>query len=63
MESRSYVSPLLKWWLLVAATAVAGVLSYVIVRRQPSMYQARTTLMIGCTLFDPNPSGIEFSLG
>jgi len=51
------------WWLLVAATVLAAVSSYVAVSQQPLMYEARTVLMLGRTIEDPNPSGGELNLG
>ncbi|MFO7536921.1 MAG: polysaccharide biosynthesis tyrosine autokinase, partial [Chloroflexota bacterium] len=64
MEIREYVAPLLKWWwLLLIAASVAAVSSYLAVRQQQQIYQARTTLMIGRTIENPNPTGNEFYLG
>jgi tyrosine-protein kinase len=58
-----YYKPLLRyWWLLVAATVVAGVSTYITVSRQAVNYQARTTLMIGQLIENPNPSSGEFYL-
>lgn len=51
------------WWLLAAATVLAAVSSYVAVSQQPPTYQARTVLMLGRTIEDPNPSGNELNLG
>lgn len=63
MEIREYIAPLLKWWwLLLIAASVAAVSSYLAVRQQPQLYQARTTLMIGRTIDNPNPTGNEFFL-
>ena len=63
MELKTYINPLLKWWWLITlATALAGVSSYLAVREQPLKYQARTALMIGRTIDDPNPTGTQFSL-
>lgn len=63
MELRTYISPLLKWWwLIVLATILAGVSSFLAVRQQPPTYQSRTTLMIGRTIEELNPSGTQFYL-
>ena len=51
------------WWLLAAATVLAAVSSYVAVSQQPLTYEARTVLMLGRTIEDPNPSGTELNLG
>src|SRR3990172_675749 len=64
MELKKYIFPLRKWWwLLLASTLVAVVLSYLYILRQPKIYQTHTTLMIGTTISDPNPSSNEFALG
>jgi capsular exopolysaccharide synthesis family protein len=64
MELNKYTFPLRKWWwLVVASTLIAAVFSSLSVMRQPATYQARTTLMIGATINNPNPSGSELLLG
>lgn len=64
MELNKYIFPLRKWWWLIAAsTLIAAVFSAFSVLRQPPIYQARTTLMIGTTITDPNPSSNELMLG
>jgi polysaccharide biosynthesis transport protein len=63
MDLYQYITPLRKWWwLMVIATIVAGVSSYMVVRNQPPFYQARTTLIIGRTIADPNPTANQFAL-
>lgn len=63
MELKTYINPLIKWWwLIVLATTLAGISSYLAVRQQPPTYQARTTLMIGRTIDDPNPTNTQFFL-
>lgn len=64
MDLRKIIFPLHKWWwLLILATVAAAGASYLATRGQPIVYQARTTLMIGGTINDPNPSTSEFALG
>lgn len=64
MELKKYIFPLRKWWWLVLiSTLVAAIFSYLAVRNQPTTYQARTTLMIGTSINNPNPSNNEFILG
>lgn len=64
MELNKYIFPLRKWWWLIAAsTLIAAIFSTFSVLRQPPVYQARTTLMIGTTITDPNPSTNELFLG
>ncbi len=64
MELNKYIFPLRKWWwLVVASTLIATIFSSLSVLRQPPIYQSRTTLMIGTTINDPNPSSNELMLG
>src|SRR5215203_1562517 len=64
MELNKYIFPLRKWWwLVVASTLIATIFSSLSVLRQPLIYQSRTTLMIGTTINDPNPSSNELMLG
>ena len=63
MELRAYLRPLLKWWwLILISTVIAGATSYFAVSQQPPVYQARTTLLIGSAINNPNPDGNEFWL-
>ncbi len=56
VEIREYLRPLIKWWwLLAAATLVAALSSFVYTMLQPAVYEARTTLMVGSTIEDPEP--------
>jgi len=64
MELNKYIFPLRKWWwLVVASTLIAAIFSSMSILRQPKMYQARSTLMIGTTINNPNPSSSELFLG
>ncbi len=63
MEIRSYIAPLFKWWwLILVATLLAAFTSFMVVRNQPPVYTAYTTLIIGKTISEPNPSSNEFWL-
>ena len=63
MELKEYVAPLRKWWwLIIIATVIAAAASFLVVSQQPNLYRARTTLMIGRAIDNPNPSGTEFWL-
>jgi len=60
---KDYLSPLLKWWwLIIVAPIIAAGSAYLFARQLPPVYQARTTLLIGRAIQDPNPSGTEFGL-
>lgn len=64
MDIQSYIAPLKKWWwLILAATIVAGVASYLATRDQVLMYEARTTMMIGRAIDDPNVTNTQLTLG
>jgi non-specific protein-tyrosine kinase len=63
MELKEYTAPLRKWWwLIVAAGLVASLSSFYAASQQPNLYRARTTLMIGRAIDNPNPTGTEFWL-
>ena len=50
-------------WLIVLATGIAAVSSYMAVSQQPKIYQASTTLLVGQSVqsLNPNPSDIYTS--
>ena len=63
MEIKDLISPLFRWWwLLMAATLIAGTTSYIVASREPPIYEASTTLIVGQAIADPNPTGGEFQL-
>ncbi len=63
MDLDAYVTPLRKWWwLLLAATVIAAVSSFLVASSQPVFYQASTTLIIGRTIADPNPTSNQIAL-
>jgi capsular exopolysaccharide synthesis family protein len=64
MELRQYFNTVRKWlWLIVLATAVAALASFIATRQQPPIYSAKTTLVVGSTIENPNPTGNEIWLG
>ena len=64
MELKRTIYPLRRWWwLIVTATVLAAFASFIATLRQPPVYNAITTLMIGQAIMDPNPSSNEFQLG
>ena len=63
MELKRYLLPLRRWWWLLLAAAIVAVLSsFLATLRQPPIYQALTTLMVGQVFTDPNPTSLEFNL-
>lgn len=63
MELKEYFNPLRKWWwLILGATLIAIIASFIATRQQSDIYRARATLMIGRAIENPNPSGTEFWL-
>jgi non-specific protein-tyrosine kinase len=63
MEIRQYLEPLFKWWkLILVACLLAGISSFIVVSRQPPVYQTRASLVIGRAVYEPNPSGGEIGL-
>jgi non-specific protein-tyrosine kinase len=63
MELNFYIAPLKKWWkLLIAAALVAAVSSFLATLPQPNIYESKTTLIIGRTLEDPNPSSNQIMM-
>ena len=60
---RQYVAPLIRWWwLILTASILAGVSSYIAVMRQPPVYEVRTTLVIGTSFTNPNPNSSQLYL-
>ncbi|MFN8487890.1 MAG: polysaccharide biosynthesis tyrosine autokinase [Caldilineaceae bacterium] len=63
VDISSYLRPLLKWWwLLGVATLIAAFSSFIYTVKQPLVYQARTTVIVGSTIQDPNPDYSRISL-
>lgn len=64
MNLQTYISPLLKyWWLLLAAAFVATASSFLVTRSQAPVYQTTTTMMVGRSVYEANPSSNDFWLG
>lgn len=63
MELKSIFAPIWKWrWLILAAGLIAGVISFAISLTQAPQYLSRTTLIIGQSINNPNPSSSQFFL-
>lgn len=61
MELKEYIQPLLKWWwMLIAATFIAAISTFFVIWRQPPIYQSQTTLVVGRSFSQPNPSSMDF---
>jgi polysaccharide biosynthesis transport protein len=63
MELKEFVSPLRRWWwLILVAALLAGGSTYLVTRRQLPVYAARTSLIVGSTISEPNPTDADFRL-
>ncbi len=57
MEFRQYFSVVWKWlWLIVLATAIAGIISFMVTSRQPKVYEASSELLVGRSIQTTNPN-------
>ena len=64
MEFKDYIAPIIKWWwLILTAVIVAAGVSLFATSTQDPVYEAKTTLMIGRAIEDPNPSNAQFNTG
>jgi polysaccharide biosynthesis transport protein len=60
VELKQYIQPLLKWWwMLLSATLIAAVSTFVVTSQQPPVFQSRTTLVVGQTYFQANPTSAD----
>lgn len=64
MELKNYLTPLQRWWWLIALSVVlAGASSYFFISQQPVQYISKATLMVGQeAINDPNPNSNQFFL-
>ncbi len=57
MELRKYFAVLWRWlWLIILAAGLSAVSSYLWNSRQPKVYQASASLLVGQSLDNPNPN-------
>jgi non-specific protein-tyrosine kinase len=60
MELKEYLLIIRRWWwLLLACVTIAVIAAYIGVQKEPRIYAATTTVMIGQSLQKPNPSSQE----
>ncbi len=63
MDLKEYLTPLLRWWwMLILSTLIAAGASFWATRQQPAQYTSSTTLVIGSSIENPNPSQNEIFL-
>lgn len=56
MELRQYFNVIKRWWwLLIVGVIIPMSISYHFLSKQPALYQAKVTLMVGTTLQQPSP--------
>jgi capsular exopolysaccharide synthesis family protein len=62
--ARQYVKVILRWWWLLVISVIIPVgISYYFVSREPDLYQARATVVVGANIFqDPDPDRREIDL-
>jgi len=57
MEIRGYLRLLKRWsWLIILAAIAAGIGSFLLLRQQPTQYQAVATVQFGTFVEQPNPN-------
>lgn len=63
MDIKPYVGPIIKWWwLILISILIALGTSYYFLRDQQPVYASTSTLLIGRSLSDPNPTGNDLFL-
>jgi capsular exopolysaccharide synthesis family protein len=63
MDLYLYFLPIIKWWrLIVVGAVIAAFATLVTLIGQPPAYESSTTLMIGQSISNPNPSSNQFYL-
>jgi non-specific protein-tyrosine kinase len=63
VELRTLLRPLRRWWWLILFAALLAAFSGLVYSlRQPAIYRSRTTLLVGSTISNPNPSGADIYL-
>jgi polysaccharide biosynthesis transport protein len=61
MELKAYIQPLLKWWwMLLSAALIAAISTYLVTLGQAPVYQSQTTLVVGRSFYQPNPTSTDF---
>jgi non-specific protein-tyrosine kinase len=63
MELTDYLKTIWKWlWLIILSTGVAAFFSWLAVRQQPPIYQAKATLMVGQAMRQAEPNQVDLYL-
>lgn len=63
MSLSAYIKPPLRWWrLIVIVTVLAMSASAVSTMFEPDLYESKTTLVVGTTFLDPNPSSGQIGI-
>jgi polysaccharide biosynthesis transport protein len=61
---KDLITPLIRcWWLLLIASALAGLTSYYYVMPLPPIYQSKTTLVVGSSIYQANPTYVSLDMG
>jgi polysaccharide biosynthesis transport protein len=61
MELKVYIKPLLKWWwMLLSAALIAAISTFLVTWQQPPEYTSQTTLVVGRSFYQTNPTANEF---
>ncbi len=63
MDFKQYIAPVQKWWwLILAATMLAGISSFLVTRPLPPVYQSRVILTVGTTISESNPNAGDIGI-
>lgn len=64
MDLRKYIRPFIKWWwLILLSVLIAASSSFYISKKTTPLYRTKTTLMIGNSIQNPDPSSSELYTG
>ena len=64
MDLKQYIKPYLKWWwLILISVFLASSASYFASKNTTPLYRTKTTLMVGNSIQNPDPSSVEMYTG